>query len=197
MPHPGHLLRDVGKEISYAYSERKLINVFNLWGYHSRAKASRFKRAQYSEYGWKRQKSGCRKRLWNQVWSTNNENCKLGLWIALGGHPVPRSSRLPPCVSASRTESKAGVSWLKSWELLFFIFFFYFNQALSTLVVIPVFKCSLIFINALYKHSTAFFRGSWGNPAIPITCGAERGTCKEVSVWLSGSEVHLRIPLGT
>lgn len=49
VPHTGHSLRDVGREISYAYSERKLINVFNLWGYHSRAKASHFKRAQYSE----------------------------------------------------------------------------------------------------------------------------------------------------
>jgi len=37
--------------------------------------------------------------------------------------------------------------------------FFFFNQALSKLVVILVFKSSLIFINALSKHFTVFFMG--------------------------------------
>lgn len=109
------------------------------------------------------------------------------LWMDTLFQEVPVS--LTACVPVGQSQ-KAGLSWVKNE-------YFFFNQALSKLVVIPVFKSSLIFINALPKHFTVFFMGVEEILPSPSPVVQRERNMQRNCVWLSGSEVHLGIPLGT
>lgn len=195
-PHTGRFLRDGGKEISCPYSERKQRESW-LMCWTCGAIAAEQRLVASKELSTQNRAERVEIVAAGSIFKIQSEILKMRiankafelLWMDNLFQEAPVS--LPAWVPVGQSQ-KAALAWVEDFFIIFFL-----NQALSKPVVIPVFKSSLIFIMRYLSVSLSFSRELRKSCHPHHLWCRKRETRKELCVWLSGSEVHLRIPLGT
>lgn len=189
-----------GKEISCPSSERKrggAADVLNLCGHPSKAKADGFKRAKYKEWGWKKIKIGAAGSILiiqTEILIMDKVKIfKVKSLICFGW-----TSKKLFFASLHKCQwDKAKRLDCHEWKVenLKFFLIYFLNQALSKLLVVPVFKSCVHHLRMSLTFSWQLRKSCHSHH---LGCRErQRNMQRELRVQLPGSEVHLRVPRGT